>query len=54
MDDIHVIPNDDLREHESSALCWCAPVRDDDEPRVVVHNSMDGRERFETGERKPA
>lgn len=46
----HVIPLADLREHEPSPDCWCRPTVDDG---VVQHNSMDGRERYERGERKP-
>lgn len=26
------------REHELSMDCWCKPVRDAEEPSVVVHN----------------
>ena len=29
--------------------CWCLPREEDD---VIVHNSMDEREKYETGERK--
>jgi len=50
---IHVVPLGDLREHESSKDCWCSPTQDDEWSEVWVHNSMDGREKFETGERKP-
>lgn len=49
---LHVIPVNDLREHEF-ADCWCRPVIDE-ESGYVVHNSMDRREEFETGERKPS
>lgn len=52
--DIHVTPVDDLREHVESRTCWCRPVEDSDEPSVVIHNAMDGREAYETGERKPS
>lgn len=48
----HVVPIDDLREHEDSAQCWCRPSEDDEEPGVWVHRAMDGREAFETGERR--
>jgi hypothetical protein len=50
---IHVFPVGDLREHSTDAdkPCWCRPVEDDG---VVVHNSMDGREDYETGKRKPS
>lgn len=47
----HVVPIDDLREHESDG-CWCRP--EDDEDGFTVHNSMDGREAFENGQRKPS
>lgn len=50
----HVLPVNDLRDHDKSASCWCKPVALEDEPRVIVHNAMDGREAFETGERKPS
>ncbi len=49
----HVVPVNDLREHscDVSKPCWCNPEVSED--GVVVHNSMDGREAYETGERKP-
>ena len=47
--DLHVIPIGDLREHEDSDTCWCRPRRDDEEPSVVIHNSMDQRETYENG-----
>lgn len=51
----HVLPIDDLREHEESPACWCQPtVQTEDsetgEPYrapLVVHNSLDGRELVE-------
>ena len=47
---IQVIPVDDLREH-SLTNCWCKP-RDDE--GVIVHHTMDGRELYERGDRKPS
>jgi len=44
----HVYPINDLRKH-SLRDCWCRPVDDDG---VIVHNSLDGREEFQNGERK--
>lgn len=44
------MPLGDFREHVASRRCWCLPV--ESEPYVWVHNSLDGREAFETGERK--
>lgn len=51
-DPIHSIPFNDLREHECSLDCWCKPTPLEDEPLVIVHHAMDGRELYETGERK--
>jgi len=50
---IHVVPVGDLREHLSSKDCWCNPTEDEECPEIYIHHSMDGREAFETGERKP-
>lgn len=52
MPDYHVMPIGDLREHETSRDCWCHPVEDEEHEDVFIHTSMDGREAFETGERK--
>ena len=51
----HVVPLDDLREHETNGSCWCRPTLDDEgsEP-IGIHNSLDGREAFEAGERLPS
>lgn len=49
MTDIHVTPLGDLRDHQENAECWCRPRRDDDEPSVIIHNSMDQREEYERG-----
>lgn len=50
---IHVFPVADLKEHVvDGAPCWCRPCTN--EHGVVVHNSLDGREKYETGERLPS
>lgn len=51
----HVVPVNDLREHvEDGAGCWCCPRIDERVGgTIIVHNSMDGREKYETGERRP-
>lgn len=51
---VHVYPIGDLKEHVlEGEVCWCQPTVDRDEvPTIVVHNSMDGRERYETGQRE--
>lgn len=51
---IHVYPLNDLREHHFDKPCWCNPVEDDEYPWIIIHSSMDGREKFESGERKPS
>lgn len=51
----HVVPMNDLRDHEPHKTCWCNPtLLDDDEHDgdVYIHHSMDQRELYETGERK--
>lgn len=48
----HIVPLDDLKEHEIHRFCWCRPVATADDDDVLVHNSLDGREQFETGSRK--
>lgn len=45
---VHVMPVEDLREHVCGDDCWCSPT---DDEGVIIHNSMDGREFFERGER---
>ena len=50
IEDVHVCPIDDYREHEFSEKCWCNPERDDEERNVLCHKSMDQREKYETGE----
>jgi hypothetical protein len=47
MGDVHVMPVGDLREHEESDRCWCAPTRDASKPLVVVHHAADMREHAE-------
>lgn len=47
---VHVVPLDDLRHHEPTMGCWCCPVEDEGSDGVFVHNALDGRERYESGE----
>jgi hypothetical protein len=54
MDAYHVMPIDDLRPHEQSSECWCRPTQDDECDEVLIHHSMDEREKYETGERLPS
>ena len=47
----HIYPMNDLREHIlEGRSCWCKPTLDE-EDLLVIHNSLDGREQVETGER---
>lgn len=51
----HVVPLGDLRDHEPNSDCWCRPALlddDDNDSDVYIHHSLDGRELYETGERK--
>jgi hypothetical protein len=49
-DAVHLIPIDDLREHQLSASCWCRPRQDDQIFVVFIHNALDQREKYESGE----
>jgi hypothetical protein len=51
--DMHVVPLNDQREHETyGGSCWCRPVLAEGcEGELWVHNSLNGRELFETGQR---
>lgn len=50
----HIVPLNDLRDHEESVDCWCQPELLDDDylDSVYLHASMDGREAFDSGTRK--
>lgn len=49
----HIVPVDDLMDHETDGLdCWCNPDYDEWEG-LITHNALDGREAYETGQRKP-
>lgn len=47
----HILPEDEQDIHVLTDDCWCEPSLDD-EFWIATHNSVDGREKFETGERK--
>jgi hypothetical protein len=49
---IHVVPLNDLREHTPRIDCWCRPTPDMEEPFVILHHSLDQREKYESGELK--
>ena len=42
---MHILPINDLMEHESQVWCSCKP---EIKEGIVLHNSLDGREHFET------
>lgn len=42
---LHVIPLDDLIEHQESLMCACEPtICLDSGHTMIIHNSFDGRE----------
>jgi len=51
-DSLHVVPLHDWWLHLDSDLCWCNPTPKEDCNTVKIHHSMDGREKYETGELK--
>jgi hypothetical protein len=48
---IHIVPLNDLREHDTRTDCWCRPVPEWDAPHIFVHHCADGRDLIEKGER---
>jgi len=48
----HIYPVNDLREHETeSCSCWCNPEYDEEDD-LFIHNALDQREKYESGELK--
>jgi hypothetical protein len=47
---LHVVPEGDLKDHPLVTTCWCHPTRSVEDPGVIIHNSLDGREAFELQE----
>ncbi len=48
----HVYPVNDLREHETEGVpCWCNPTYDEEDD-LYIHNALDQREKYESGELK--
>jgi hypothetical protein len=45
---MHVVPCGDLKRHQLDRTCWCKPCQDE-ELGFWVHNSADGREKYEEG-----
>lgn len=45
--ELHVVPLGDLVQHELVIGCVCGPLIDLIAPNVVIHHSLDGRERSE-------
>jgi hypothetical protein len=43
----HIVPVNDLREHELHNECWCRPDEDDDDLGIWVHHALDNREDYE-------
>lgn len=50
----HIIPVEDMRQHDGNSKCWCNPLIEFElYGTIVTHNSLDERELYETGQRKP-
>ena len=52
-DQVHVVPINDMKRHTLTPGCECQPVIEEtgDVLDIVIHNSFDGREVFETNKR---
>lgn len=45
---IHIVPINDLKEHEETSTCECCPrVEFENGEMIIIHNSFDGREKYE-------
>lgn len=54
MNFINILPINDLRPHTECENCWCEPrIEQHGDSHMVIHNALDEREKYETGERKP-
>ncbi|RTL03548.1 hypothetical protein EKK58_12835 [Candidatus Dependentiae bacterium] len=52
--EIHIIPIGDIHQHEENSKCWCNPsIETEINKDIITHNSLDKRELYETGQRKP-
>lgn len=51
-ENLHLIPLNDIFEHDPNNHCWCKPVYDE-ELCGYIHNAYDGRLDYEDGLRKP-
>lgn len=45
--DADIIPLDDIYEHFYGLECHCAPKKDYEFKKLIIHNSYDDREEFE-------
>lgn len=43
---IHVLPLNDIKDHNESKFCKCEP-RVEEDGKLIIHNAYDGREFFE-------
>ena len=46
----HIVPLGDFKEHEPSLGCWSHPRPHEDRSDLIMHNAMDQRERYASGE----
>lgn len=47
-DGVHVVPVDDLKEHDIEPTCWCRPLVQHEQHRTLyIHNALDRREMYE-------
>lgn len=51
MPEIHALPDDDLRDPVHGRDCWCKPTEEDYQGGIWLHNAIDGREEYETGQK---
>lgn len=49
INEVHLIPLDDYREHEPNTECWCKPRESEYEIDHYIHNPLDNRFMYQLG-----
>lgn len=49
----HIMPRNDISDHEPFPDCWCGPVMDVYDHDIYIHIAADGREEREMERMRP-
>lgn len=46
VEEMHIVPTGDLKEHVGTSSCWCNPYLDAEADfPLFIHNALDGRDK---------